>query len=166
MVTLDGTDPKIFGLYIQIVYTNRVPSKPEVYIAQSIAEYETLCKLYVLMHKFQDLAAQNLVLDALHARYQESATLFGTAKPTPKIMEYSLPSRKHIEILYEGTERPCGARRLLVDMYASKAVAPWMRNHEKPLPAEFLRELALMLFDVNRMVKPVGYYYDTAVGEE
>jgi hypothetical protein len=81
-------------------------------------------------------------------------------------MEYSLPSRKHVEILYDGTERPCGARRLLVDMYASKAVAAWMRNHEKPFPAEVMSELALTLFDVNRVVKPVGSYYDTAVGEE
>jgi hypothetical protein len=151
MVTLDGIDPKIIGLYIHIVYTNRVPSKPEAYLTQSNAEYETLCKLYILTHKFQDLAAQNLVLDALHARYQESATVFGSAKPTAKIMEYSLPSRKHVEILYEGTEKPCGARRLLVDMYASKAVAVWMRNHEKPFPAEFMRELALTLFDVNRV---------------
>jgi hypothetical protein len=29
-----------------------------------------------------------------------------------------------------------------------------------------MRELGLTLFDVNRVVKPVGSYYDTAVGEE
>ena len=114
--TLDDVDAKTFGLYDQLFYTGRIPSKPAFGGFHDDTEYGHLCKLYLFTYKYKDLEAQNIVVDALCAKSQES-DLFGKAA-RQEVRDASLPSRQCVELIYKSTGQRLGARRLLIDLYA------------------------------------------------
>jgi hypothetical protein len=54
--------------------------------------------------------------------------------------EGNLPSIEHVAIVYDRTPGPCGARRMLVDLYTQKASGQEMIGHT--FPVAFMIELA------------------------
>ncbi|KAF2241959.1 hypothetical protein BU26DRAFT_389162, partial [Trematosphaeria pertusa] len=127
---LPDQDPRAFNLYMQLLYTDRLPCKPVD--AANCDEYTLLCKLYILVKKLQDVPAKNAALDALLAKSRE-------ADPDNKPC---LPSSEHLRIIYNGTSGTCGARRLMVDLYTFRATGQWMTSQGGSFPQEFMADLA------------------------
>ncbi|KAF2827591.1 hypothetical protein CC86DRAFT_213586 [Ophiobolus disseminans] len=110
---LNNTDPQVFALYIQSLYTSRIPSIPTT--TPSATEHTLLCKLYVLTYILQDTVAQDAACDAILAKASE-------------LGDDSLPSREHIKIIYNSTPSSCAVRRLLVDLYIAHAKPATLRE--------------------------------------
>jgi hypothetical protein len=134
-------DPTIFSLYLQLIYTGRIPSKATVSSKDTDPEFKRLCNLYILAHDLKDLTSQNLIIDALHAKSSEVTV------SSNLIRNKGLPSREDIETVFMRTSGPCGVRSLLVDLYASKATGYDMRKDGHLYPHEFTSELAIELLD-------------------
>jgi hypothetical protein len=160
-------NPIVFSLYVQLIYTGHIPSKVAVTLPDVDTEYEYLCELYALAYKLKDVAAQNHAIEALHAKSNEIIT----DDVHKVIRDATLPSRGEVDLVYVRTLGPCGARRLLVDLYTSRAKSYHMRKQEDPWPADFMNDLALSLMETrfatgNRAIKPVESYYDTMPAED
>jgi hypothetical protein len=154
----------VFSLYLQLIYTGYIPTKAIIPDKSKDFEFNSLCDLYILSYDLQDLTSQNLVIDALHDKSSE------VSAPKHNLQKTCLPSRAEIEKVFLRTSGQCGARRLLVDLYASKALCHWMREEGKLFPHEFVSELAISLLDRRpmagkRAVQDVCVYYDKAVRE-
>ncbi|KAF2869092.1 hypothetical protein BDV95DRAFT_112033 [Massariosphaeria phaeospora] len=150
-------DPQAFALYTQLIYSGRLPSKTEPHEASE--EYTLLCKLYVLTQRINDIKASNAAMDAIFDRSRE---------PTPDTS--TLPGGEHVRLIYNGTSKPCAARRLLLHFYTYRATAKWM---DEDLPLEFVNDLARSLLerrafpaeDVTKICKSKDYH-DQEVVEE
>ncbi|KAI4691768.1 hypothetical protein J4E81_007295 [Alternaria sp. BMP 2799] len=134
---LPEINPRAFALYFQLIYTGRIPSKPNDASDAEHDEYALLCKLYTIAHLVKDAKAKDSALDAILVKATESA---------------EIPSSEHVWIVYAGTEGPCKARKMMVDFYTYKATGEWMRAqgedaHGRGFPPEFWSELAMSLVD-------------------
>jgi hypothetical protein len=109
----------VTDLYVQFLYTGHLPI-----CSHTTDEYAALCKLYTLATKLRDTVTKNAALN----------TIYTVAK------EGDLPSREHVAIVYGGTPGPCGARRMLVDLYTQEATGREMMGHD--FPVAFMVELA------------------------
>jgi hypothetical protein len=142
-------DPRAFALYFQLIYTGRLPSKPN----DAKDEYTLLCKLYILAREFTDIAAQNASLDAIIAKASESG---------------EIPASEHIWVIYKGTDGPCGARKMMLDFYTYEATGEWMKaqgEDARGFPPNFLGELAMRLVQLRkapegRMGGRAGEYHE------
>ncbi|KAI4697771.1 uncharacterized protein J4E84_000904 [Alternaria hordeiaustralica] len=134
---LPEINPRAFALYFQLIYTGRIPSKPNDASDAEHDEYALLCKLYTIAHLVKDANAKDSALDAVFVKATESA---------------EIPSSEHVWIVYAGTEGPCKARKMMVDFYTYKATGEWMRAQGEDadgrgFPPEFWSELAMSLVD-------------------
>ena len=153
-ISLKNLDSEAFALYVQFLYSGRIPSKPA--ICPSPDEHTLLTKLYILACSLQDVHGQNAALDAIHAKSQELA--FEPAS--------ALPRGEGVGVIYHCTNGACGARRLMVDMFLSKGSGVLMRPSKDDYPPEFMVELALSLMGSlpskrGYMVKPKEQYHET-----
>jgi len=134
---------------VQLLYTGHIPSE-----AAPSEEHSLLCKLYVFAHSIFDINVQNAALDAVHAM---ATALFSSP-------ETQLPHSEHVKIIYKGTTGPCGARRLMVDLYTGRANED-LFNNANDFPAEFMSELAVSLLGVRKevfvgVVRPKKEYHE------
>jgi hypothetical protein len=123
-LTVEGDDVDVMDLYVQFLYTGRLPIRSPTVAATD--EYVTLCKLYTLATKLRDLIAKNAALDTIYNIVKEDGE--------------ALPSSDHVGMIYSGTPGPRCGRRMLVDLYMQKASGQEMIGHV--FPAEFMNELA------------------------
>jgi hypothetical protein len=129
-VNLPDDDPTSFALYEQLIYSGWLPSESDTSAFDDIVkEYATLCSLYVLSSKLQDVDAKHVAIDAL----------LGMSRTKMLTGQRTCPLLQHVEIIYHGTHRPCGARRLMVDIYTYRASVDWL---EKTFPPDFVFDLA------------------------
>jgi hypothetical protein len=155
-IQLNDVDPEAFSLYVQLLYTGHIPSKPENVLDAN--EYTPLCKLYLIAYKLQDIAAQNATVDAMHAKSQEP--FVGP--------DLALPRYEHIKTIYKGTKGLCAARRLFVDLYMAQAKGEWLRDGRLEYPQEFVQELVAGLMDsrsggFGNVVKGCEQYHETSL---
>jgi hypothetical protein len=111
-ISLTDHHSDVFSLYLQLIYTNRIPTKTIIPEKENDSEFERLCNLYVLALNLKDLVSQNLVIDALHVKSGEVAT-----NPLRKI---SLSSREDIETVFLRTTGQCGGRRFWLTCMRAK----------------------------------------------
>lgn len=135
VIGLPPFDHRTYNLYFQLVYTGRLPSKPDDPANAEEDEFTLLCELYSLAYIIKDVGAANGALDAMFAKAFESATL---------------PSCEQVAIIYKNTEGPCGGRRMVVNLYVNGATGEWMETQAEGdqgqgFPREFLGELAMSL---------------------
>jgi hypothetical protein len=110
-----------FALYLQLLYTNRLPSKS----IDAVKEYSLYVLLYNLASELQDLATKNVALDAILSVAKEGS---------------DIPTGEHIRIIYGASSGLCAARRLMVDLYKFRATKQVMEGQS--FPPEFLSDLA------------------------
>ncbi|KAF2121993.1 hypothetical protein BDV96DRAFT_464214, partial [Lophiotrema nucula] len=112
-VLLPKEDPEIFNLYLELIFQGHLPLRrdPEPEDEDSLI-FVILFELYLLCDRIQDIAAQNLIIDAIFEATRLSAG--GNMDFTRKFL---LPAAEEINIIYGGTAGPCPIRSLLVDMY-------------------------------------------------
>jgi hypothetical protein len=67
MFAFPGVEPSAFALFVQILYTGRLPSRS----ASSQKEYTTLCKLYALSTALRDATTKEIAITAILARAKE-----------------------------------------------------------------------------------------------
>ncbi|KAF9701864.1 hypothetical protein EKO04_000819 [Ascochyta lentis] len=143
IVKLPEDDSSVFNIYIDLLYTNKITVIPdsgsgdatggqEQNIFACLKEQNSLASLYVLAEKLQDIDAKNKTLAAMVASAFE--------KRSDGVM-YS-PGPDTIRTIYEGTPPGCLLRKLLVDIYTSKATDQWIEKC-KDWPDEFMRELLI-----------------------
>ena len=154
-VNLPEEDPIIFALYEQLLYSGWIPSDSDTSAFDDIVkEYATLCSLYVLSSKIQDVEAKHVVINAL----------LGMSRTMMLDGQRTCPLLQHVEIIYYGTHGPCAARRLMVDIYTYRASEDWL---EKTFPPDFVFDLAKNILGKRRttidatLTCEVSDYYDT-----
>jgi hypothetical protein len=152
VVKLTEDEPEIFGLYIQLLYSGKLPlqdtpstkdggkvntnresaEKAKDYDGDSInEEFRKLCQVYVLSDKLQDTTAKNAIIDA----YIES---------TNQHLKGGLPSLEEIKIVYSGTLPSSAMRRLIVDLYVTYGNSSDIDKRDRNVLAEdFLFELVV-----------------------
>jgi hypothetical protein len=119
-LTVEGDDVVLAGLYVEFLYTGRLPIGSN----NATDEYAALCKLYTLATKLRDTVTKNAALDTIYTMAKEG----------------DLPSSEHVGLVYGATLGPCGARRMLVDLYTQKATGREIMGHA--FPGAFMFELA------------------------
>ncbi|KAF2263549.1 hypothetical protein CC78DRAFT_518474 [Lojkania enalia] len=140
-INLPEDSPEIFALYVHLLYTNSIPIKTEA--PEDVTEiqtyvdtqYETLASLYILAEKLQDTTTKDILTDtilSLSREKQHDGTRY-------------YPGEKVINIIYEGTVKECGARRMVRDFYAEYAGEEWFPEQVEGLPKEFLWDLVRVL---------------------
>jgi hypothetical protein len=160
-VNLPEDDPTIFALYEQLLYSGCLPSESETSAVDDIVkEYATLCSLYVLSSKLQDVDSKRVAIDAL----------LGMSRAMMSNGQRTCPLLQHVEIIYYGTHGPCAARRLMVDIYTYRASEDWL---EKEFPPDFVFDLAKNVLskrctttDTTLTCKVSDYYDDAEEVEE
>ncbi|KAF1843600.1 uncharacterized protein K460DRAFT_396866 [Cucurbitaria berberidis CBS 394.84] len=147
LVTLPEDKPDIFSLYLNHLYTKRIPTK----------DFRILCQTYVLAEVLQDIQAKNCVIDALYARLEEN-------KPErPRL------GVKSVTELYSGTPAGSKARKFIVDYFADEGHESWLQKDESMYPTDFLVDLASSLFrkcplagwkHVPTLLQPASHYHE------
>lgn len=155
-LALPGVKPEVFNLYLHHLYTEQVPSKPDVSnpSVQDVAmEITLLCRFFALAGIMRDELA---VKDAISAIYT-------TCHEQPPESPPLLPSSTDVAIIYDATYGACGAMRLMVDLYVWKATREWVEDSVSSglgFPAEFLADLTIALLDQRK-----GRRIQTSIGE-
>ena len=139
LVKLPEADVKVFGVYTNMVYTNKLTSRDASSEERTTKktlyeEYVFLSKLYVLAESLQDTLAKNDVVKAMVA----------VAKETPTDGSWVIPPTAAVKILYEGTSANDGARKLFVDLWKCASLSRLSEKSQR-LPYEFLCDLAMVL---------------------
>ncbi|KZM25010.1 hypothetical protein ST47_g3850 [Ascochyta rabiei] len=140
IVRLPEDDPLLFHIYVDLLYTNQIAVIPdsssrEATIADrqnARAIQNTLAMLYILVEKLQDIDSKDKTIAAMVASMHEKRSDGGMYSPGHMI----------VQTVYNGTPPGCLLRKLIVDLYTSKATQFWVSNaHE--FPDEFVRELMI-----------------------
>ncbi|KAF2679137.1 hypothetical protein K458DRAFT_258564, partial [Lentithecium fluviatile CBS 122367] len=103
-------DPEIFELYLQVLYTGKVPVREHIKAlcrSAATAEWTKIVRLYVLCEMVFDVTAKNAVVSAA---FDAATTLREHGKRV-------LPSSSHIRIVYKNTAGRNIMRKFLVDFY-------------------------------------------------
>ncbi|KAF3031464.1 hypothetical protein E8E11_000920 [Didymella keratinophila] len=115
-VVADGTlklpevDPEVFDLYLQHLYTQHLPSKPDasdVGLNDHVHEIGLLCRFVSLAGTMRDDTAAK---DAINAIYSKAHEL-------PLERHPLFPSSVGVDIIYKATDGSCGAKKLMVDLH-------------------------------------------------
>lgn len=147
VVKLPDDDVEIFELYIQLLYTGKIPSITDiaatagdpVYIISS--EHCRLCNLYVLAEKLQDRTAKDTIIDAV----VEAAAEDPRKARVPLAGGYLryFPSKYAIVDVYQGTPSSSPMRKLLVDFYVEFGRLDWFTEEDcEMLPKAYFSEIA------------------------
>jgi hypothetical protein len=134
-------DPKIFALYLQILYGQTLNLQlPETESATHHAgtDYITLFDIYVLAGFLQDQITTEVL-----RKYLWDALFTGDY--TKRNLR-SVLCAEAMHILYDGTMKGCAARKLVVDTFSHTNLAHVLSSDEV-WPEEFTRELALKLYE-------------------
>jgi hypothetical protein len=128
LVNLPEDNARIFSLYVQLLYTGKIPTRDDD------REFVTLCELYVLCEKLQDIDAKNETLQAMLAEI----------RGTHNWDESDLA----VFTIYDGTPENSPARSLLLDLFVERGNHKIVRRliFEDYCHEEFLRHLAVQLF--------------------
>ena len=108
LVKLPEDDPKIFALYVNLVYMGEL-SRPSDLTKTTSNEFQAhilaTVKFYVLAEKLQDKQAKNTALQTIHAdmKWQPSAE--------------KLPNAEIVEFMYKNTLKGSPGRRLMVHIW-------------------------------------------------
>lgn len=166
-IHLPEDDPKIFALYLHLIYYDTLPTRgypeeedsrenpksqqknvrppfgddglPPKTLVNVDPEYDALTHLYVFCEKILDIQAQKLVLDAIIGRSMERID-----PSNPFSIVFS--DEDHIATIYDGTPEGDKARKVLVEMYADFAEVYWLT--EGDWHPEFLSELSARLVEM------------------
>ncbi|KAI4608684.1 hypothetical protein J4E80_008889 [Alternaria sp. BMP 0032] len=146
IVRLSEDRPKVFHIYINLLYTGRVVTDtletPKT--AKSIAaEMHILGQLYVFGEKLQDKAAKNSAIQSLlEVALEKDADGDQVNSPIATIVG-----------IYEGTCAGSLGRRLMVDTWVNTSVE-FLAAKGNILPKEFLVDLAVALVNERPDKKP------------
>lgn len=137
IIKLPEDDPKVFNVYINLLYTGRVatdslesPRTGKVRCEEMYA----LGQLYVVCEKLQDKSTKNSVIQSL---------LEVGLEQEPNGSSYP-PNINTIICVYRGTCAGSLGRRLLVDLWV-KINGEFLATNAEILPKEFLVDLAVTL---------------------
>jgi hypothetical protein len=146
LVTLPDDRPEIFRLYVNILYTTEVATKGH-------EEWESLCRLYILAEKLQDVVTKNRLTDAICWFLTSEAAPIRKDTGGNLIYPRYQPSAQSIEELYARTPEASPLRRLVIDYYTENANHTWLEEGRAVLPADFLCDLAVVVL---RKIAPVN----------
>ncbi|KAK4069861.1 uncharacterized protein Triagg1_6656 [Trichoderma aggressivum f. europaeum] len=140
-IALDEEDAEIFEIYLQWLFSERLPVRNDSPGPEGNAEYVQLSKAYALGEFLQDINFKDAVSDAILSKFSTEAS--GG--------QFWFPSEPVIRRIYDGTPEPSAARRLLVDMYLYAYrgrghwwTQPWVTR--KDLPKPFRADLAIAFY--------------------
>jgi hypothetical protein len=111
-IKLPHLDPRIFILYCNLRDNGVIASRTNSLFDPNLTEYTLLCKLHVLCHRLGDVWAKNVTVNAIRAKYEHEVSNM-----------VNLPSSSDVNMIYRLRPEVWGARRLMVDMYCSRATA-------------------------------------------
>jgi hypothetical protein len=168
VITLRDTNPAIFSLYANLIYTGKIPTEtassstdvsPEFGFSEAIARY---CELYVLSEMLQDSKAKKTCIAAILAECNDAKykTHFNE--------EYFplVPLAKDVRTIYEGTPGPCRVRKLLVSLYNHRAYKRYIEENYDEFPGEFLKDLLMSLVVDVRCCGPIRDRRERRPGKE
>ncbi|KAF2660741.1 hypothetical protein K491DRAFT_774638 [Lophiostoma macrostomum CBS 122681] len=131
-IELQDDDPEIFSLYLQLLYTDKLPVKGretpkssdnlkkssdrehDDFWRSKDAECIQICQLYILADKLQDVTSKNTVVDAIIELLQEIEVL-EDADLGP-FLDFDVINR-----VYDGTPESSPLRRLMTDHWIHHA---------------------------------------------
>ncbi|KAF2007947.1 hypothetical protein P154DRAFT_568772 [Amniculicola lignicola CBS 123094] len=160
-VELTGVRPADFSLYCQLLYTSKLLINP-AYDEESTDYTETpsdlsdendqedllfhhLSDVYVAAHKVRDTITKNLLTDAALAHFREAPSEYEFDVEFDEEADEGftkLPGSGVVCDVYNGTNKACKLRRLIVDIY--RVYGPSIKIIEMQLkifPKQFLRDL-------------------------
>lgn len=180
IIRLPEDEPDIFAIYVQFLYTGKLPiyeepSKPEglarltraegekeypEFYASVLAavdrEYTMLAKVYVLCEKIQDVTTKRALL---------SAFVESTLKVRVDVSQF-FPPTQPIRDIYQGTLTSDPLRAFLVDCYVYEGHIGWAYEEYHDFPHEFLYDFMVGAYKVRAgpkdrsRVKTAKYYLD------
>jgi hypothetical protein len=137
LIRLPEDDPEIFAIYVNLVYTNVVATRPAVEVKTTdifTSEFIELSKLYVLAEKLCDIAAKNAAIESFMA----------TAKERDSGNTQYNPSMSAAKIMYAGTPKGSLGRQLIVDYWTSSQLHNLAAAADE-MPIDLWVDLALVL---------------------
>ncbi|KAI4693273.1 uncharacterized protein J4E88_001644 [Alternaria novae-zelandiae] len=142
MVRLPEDDPKVFDIYINLLYTGRLATntleEPKTN-AHLLEEMYVLAQLYVIGEKLLDKATKNSAIQSL---LEVSLEQDANGKSYP-------PTINTIISVYQGTCAGSLGRRLLVDLWID-IQGEFLATNAELLPKDFLVDLAVALLDIQQ----------------
>ena len=152
IIDLPDDDAAAFGLYMQWLYSRKLPILPDSPESSgtSAEGYHTLAWAYVLGERLMDNEFKNAISDAyvLYARGS-----------TPAKCHY--PCNEEIRIIYEGTSEKAPIRKLLVDIWCCRGKYEWIEN-DSDLPKDFLVGVMKALLKGRRSNENISRPWKTA----
>lgn len=135
LVKLPEDEPKAFALYINWLYSGKVPAHSE----DANTDYNHLLNAYTLAERLLDTEFHNAVIDAVVERSQDKVTCGAPRFPASLTIYHA----------FNNTESSAPIRRLLVDMYVNNGSGAWLRDPYSPrnFPQSFLLMLASSVMD-------------------
>jgi len=135
LVKLPEDDPKIFALYVNLVYIgelSRLSGLTKMTSNEFQAQILSIVKFYVLAEKLQDKQAKNTALQTIHTDmiWKSSAD--------------KLPNAEIVEFMYKNTLKGSPGRRLMVDIWTDEN-AKCILEQSEVICKEFLVDLAYSL---------------------
>ncbi|KAF2869093.1 hypothetical protein BDV95DRAFT_499273, partial [Massariosphaeria phaeospora] len=117
VVELSEDDPDLFGIYLNHVYTEKLPVGETdsdqlvkldygVFYKETQKEYDLLFRLYIFGEKVQDTLFKNDVITSVHT-ISSLRHMNGS---------WSIPTTAAVALVYDGTPEASPARRLIVDL--------------------------------------------------
>jgi hypothetical protein len=105
-------------------------------------QYAIFAELYIMAEKFADYDSKSVINESLLKLFRDSTLL---------------PGIEMVKAIYDGTQGPCGLRRLLVDLYADAGHPNWISKPGLDVPKAFLHDLTLALLERGPLPQPKGY---------
>ncbi len=145
VISLSDVEPEIFSVYLNSVYTGKIPSmtmrKAEVealpweeFRDVVGSEYDIMFQVYVLAERLNDPLTKNNIIHAV----------FDLADLHTSEGDWRVPPPSSIRFVYDGTPEKSPARRLMVDMW-SRIDSASIALYVEVLPKPFLGDLAIRL---------------------
>jgi hypothetical protein len=160
-IPLPTVEPEVFGVYLHHVYTQQIPSKLHLPGAAQdghhTEEITLLCKFFALATHMRDAIAVTDAISGIYAKAHEQS-----------LSHPMLPTSKDVGIIYNATTGPCGARKLMVDLYVWKGAATWVKKSTlqgPSYPTDFLAEFTVELLEQREghpkatKIRPVHMYW-------
>ncbi|KAF2177423.1 hypothetical protein K469DRAFT_677454 [Zopfia rhizophila CBS 207.26] len=136
VIELPDDDMAAFDLYVQWLYSKKLPIIPDEKGSSPYDEYQTLAHAYVLGEELMDIDFKNAVMDSyvLYARGSSQTKRY-------------YPTNEDIRILYEGTRESSPIRQFLVDIWTYRGKHEWVKS-DPDLPKDFLMDVTTALLKV------------------
>ncbi|KAI4668738.1 uncharacterized protein J4E78_002566 [Alternaria triticimaculans] len=135
IVKLPKDDPKIFALYVNLIYMGVLYNEPDASKMTPVefqAHTLSTVKFYILAEKLQDKQAKNAALETLHIEVTTDSS------------DDRLPNAEIVELMYKNTSEVSLGRRLMVDIWTCISTKSILEKSEG-LRRDFLVDLAYSL---------------------